>query len=505
MWLRRCTLILAAAILFSGIPWPGVAEADHAEAPASRYYAQTGFAIADPHFLDFFDKRGGLRTFGYPVSREFILLGFPVQVFQRAVMQRFPDGHVQLLNLLDTGIFPYTQVNGAVFPAVDQGLTATAPKVNASNYSQAVLNWVSRIAPDRWNGIPVSFHQTFASTVLAKDVYPSGKPNPALLTGFDLEIWGVPTSRPAFDPHNSKFVYQRFQRGILHYDQATGATQGILLADYFKDVLTGDHLPPDLASQARTSPFFGQYNPLKPGWVDRPSQLPNSNLTRAFEPAPIIVLDPGHGGKEIGASFRFPDKTVLSEKDLNLAVATGTAAILRKDGFTVIQTRTTDSWIDWQMKDVTGDGHVDLADDLQARVDLANNAHATLFLSIHFNGDDNSALNGTTVYYDADRPFNDRSRYFAQLLDREAVAALAKIGYQTLNRGVQTDSQAVGQGNHFYVLGPDAKRPIQMPGALVEGLFLTNSRDATQLRDPRTLDALAQAYAHAVEIYYGRP
>ena len=498
LWLRRWMLAMVAAILLSTIPLPRPAQA-----ATRRYFPQTGFSIEDPHFLDFFDRRGGVRTFGYPVSREFKFLGFPVQIFQRAVMQRFPDGRVQLLNLLDTGLFPYTQVNGAVFPAVDPKLTATAPVVNSPGYSGAILKWISKIAPDRWNGIPVAFHQTFISTVSPQDAYPTGRANPSLLTGFDLEIWGIPTSRPAFDPHNSKFVYQRFQRGILHYDKSTGTTQGILLADYFKSILMGDDLPPDLLSQARTSPFFAQYNPFKPGWVDRPNTLPNTDLTRAFEPTPLIVLDPGHGGKEIGTSHTFPDGTVLSEKDLNLAVANRTAAILRQAGFAVIQTRTTDSWVDASMRDVDGDGVVNLADDLQARVDIANNAHATLFLSIHFNGCDNPNIRGTTVYYDAARPFYLRSEYFASLLDRETVAALQRLGYSDVNLGVQTDSQAVGQGSHFYVLGPDAKRPSAMPGALVEGLFLTNAQDAQVLRNPRAVDALAMAYARAVELYYG--
>src|SRR5258708_18337850 len=88
------------------------------------------------------------------------------------------------------------------------------------------------------------------------------------------------------------------------------------------------------------------------------------------------------------------------------------------------------------------------------------------------------------------------------VVSRDVVTALQGIGFTTMNRGVQTDSQAVGFGSHFYVLGPDAVRPTQMPGALVEGLFLTNEPDATALRDPRTIDTLAHAYAQAVRDYY---
>ena len=66
-----------------------------------RFFAQTGYRIADDGFWNYFSHRGGVRTFGYPVSRRFVLEGFPVQVFQRAVLQQAADGSVRPLNLLD--------------------------------------------------------------------------------------------------------------------------------------------------------------------------------------------------------------------------------------------------------------------------------------------------------------------------------------------------------------------------------------------------------------------
>lgn len=161
------------------------------------------------------------------------------------------------------------------------------------------------------------------------------------------------------------------------------------------------------------------------------------------------MIDPGHGGPEIGASHTFPDGTVLAEKDVNLTVATRIVAILRQAGYRVTLTRTTDSWVDASRRDVTGDGKVDLAGDLQARIDRANETNATLFLSIHFNGYDDPGLSGTTGYYDAARPFAQRSLYFARLVDQEAMVALGQVGYSTIDRGVQTDSTAVGQGSYF--------------------------------------------------------
>lgn len=473
-----------------------------ASGATSLYFSQTGFSIDDPHFADYFQHRGGVKAFGYPVSRKFTLLGFPVQIFQRAVMQLYPDGHVQLLNLLDASLFPYTHVNGAVFPPVDQSFANTAPAVGTPGYNLAVLNWINKYTPNQWSGLPVAFRQSFFSAVSPADAFPGRHADLGLVTGFDVELWGLPTSQPAYDPTNKKFVYQRFQRGILHFDQSQGTTQGILLADYFKSILMAENVPPDLAAAAKSSPFYAQYDPLQPKWVARPAQLKSSDLTLAFEPKPLIVIDPGHGGQEIGTSHIFPDGSKLTEKDLNLAVATKVTAVLRAAGYSVIQTRTTDSWVDSKLVDVTGDKKVDLADDLQMRVDIANNAHATLFLSIHFNGNVDPSLSGTTAYYDADRAFADRSQHLATLLNQDTVAGLTAIGYNPVNRGVRTDSTAVGEGEHFYLLGPDATRPSQMPGALVEGLFLTNPQDATELKNPKVVDALAQAYAKAVEDYY---
>lgn len=257
-----------------------------AEEPTSaggRYFPETGFRVENAAFLDFFDHRGGLRTFGYPVSRECTLHGFRVQFFQRAVMQLRQDGSVTTLNMLDEGLMPYGQINQSVFPKADPALVARAPSPNSPDYGTAILAYVKTAAPNSWESLPVNFYRTFSNTVSARDVFPDGEGNEALLPGFSLELWGIPTSAPAFDPGNRNFVYQRFQRGIMHYDKTTGTTQGLLLADYLKAILMGTGLPSDLDAQAKSSPLYGQYDPSRPGWIARPGDLPNSDLTMAFE------------------------------------------------------------------------------------------------------------------------------------------------------------------------------------------------------------------------------
>jgi hypothetical protein len=113
--------------------------------------------------------------------------------------------------------------------------------------------------------------------------FPNGG-DASLLPGFDLEMWGIPTSQPVADPRNANFIYQRFQRGIMMYDASCGCTQGVLLADYLKSVITGANLPGDLEVEARGSPLYRQYDTSRPSWVRNPTLLPDTDLTNAFTP-----------------------------------------------------------------------------------------------------------------------------------------------------------------------------------------------------------------------------
>src|SRR3972149_7853252 len=91
------------------------------------FFPETGFSISGPNFEEYFQRRGGLRNFGYPVSQAFMLLGTKVQIFQRLVIQIRPDGSVGLLNILDGDFMPYTSINGTIIPAVDATLVSSAP------------------------------------------------------------------------------------------------------------------------------------------------------------------------------------------------------------------------------------------------------------------------------------------------------------------------------------------------------------------------------------------
>jgi len=264
------------------------------QAPADpRYFPETGFRISDDAFWDFFNKRGGLRTFGYPVSRKFTLLGFEVQFFQRRIMQKQANGTVSLLNILDPELMPYTSINFATLPASDPNLTSQIPAPGSSDYAQKVLQFVRANSPNTWQNVNVNFYKTFMDTVKYEEAYPNRDGDPNWMAGIDLEMWGVPTSAPTVDPNNNDFVYQRFQRGVLHYDKKTGLTQGLLLADYLKSIITGQNLPVDLDAAAKTSRYYKQYNNSATNGLNRPNDLPSTNMKDAFEPevstTPIVA------------------------------------------------------------------------------------------------------------------------------------------------------------------------------------------------------------------------
>jgi hypothetical protein len=297
----RVTLPVAGTLAapFSSVPpFTAVPPGPPCEAPASpstiavapfqpvvprdqRFFPQTAYRIDNDTIWDYFTHRGGVSTFGYPVSRTFEFGGFATQFFQRRIVQVGPDGAARLLNLLDPGLMPYTQINRATFPASDPTLVAAAPP---STDTSAVLAFVAAHAPSSFEGMPVNFYGAFLNTVSYAAAFQNGGGDARLLAGLDLEMWGIPTSLPAYDPNNHNFVYLRWQRGIMMYDAGCNCTRGVLIGDYFKHIITGDELPPDLAQEAQGSPFYRQYTTSGANWVRDPSLLPNTNLIDAFAP-----------------------------------------------------------------------------------------------------------------------------------------------------------------------------------------------------------------------------
>lgn len=222
----------------------------------------------------------------------------------------------------------------------------------------------------------------------------------------------------------------------------------------------------------------------------------------------IVVLDPGHGGSDIGAA----DPTgTLVEKVLTLQVALRARSDLQTMGYRVYLDRTRDQDVNKPPHDLNHDGAITKVDEYDARTLYANRHHADVFVSIHFDASSDPSVHGTHGYYCRQRPFWRQSQRLATLLTGSIAASLQRADYPDTNNGVETDVADVVPQQYpdypwFFVLGPSWPHRITgtaMPGALIETLYLTSPRDAAALRRGSTLTAIARGYADGIRAFFG--
>jgi N-acetylmuramoyl-L-alanine amidase len=221
----------------------------------------------------------------------------------------------------------------------------------------------------------------------------------------------------------------------------------------------------------------------------------------------IVCLDPGHGGEDLGNVRLENGRIVLQEKDFTLQHAMALAERLRTEGFEVVLTRDKDSEVNPANEDVNGDGEVaspdgparsDQLDDLQARVNICNLGSADLLVSMHYNGAENVFLSGYEVWFNDQRPFSDRSEAFATMIHEELSKAYANAGYDAVDRGIGIEDHAVTGPAR-----PGKLVPSDMPGVVVEGLFLSNDDDAAFIKSDRAEETIVGAYDTAIRQYFG--
>lgn len=172
----------------------------------------------------------------------------------------------------------------------------------------------------------------------------------------------------------------------------------------------------------------------------------------------LVVIDPGHGGAETGASYGGS-----KEKDLNLDIAVRLNKLLEAKGINTYLLRDDDSFI----------GVIE-------RAYIANKINATLFLSIHNNAGFSTA-NGTEVLCYGGPTSGFSGHRFAQLLQNKLVS---KLG--TYNRGVNLRP------------GLGVLRTTSMPSALAEIAFLSNESDLNKLKSASFRQKAAEAMCEAI-------
>lgn len=277
---------------------------------------------------------------------------------------------------------------------------------------------------------------------------------------------------------------------------------------------------PTLADGVRSlGPIAAAPHPGGPGAVEGQVALSGaaSNACMSFAPRGLarpktVFIDPGHGGLDPGVVGEAGGHQV-QEKDITLAVGTRLATLLEGDGYRVVMSRTTDSSVTRLAASDSVTGALTASAehrDLLTRAACANAASASALLSIHFNAFDDASVGGTETFYDQARPFASESKRLAADVQADVVASLG-----TSDRGVWTDDQVGGPAltqegadyGHLVELGPPAAgyvdNPSDMPGALVEPLFLTNDAEARLASSAAGQQRIAEALKSAVEKYLG--
>lgn len=179
--------------------------------------------------------------------------------------------------------------------------------------------------------------------------------------------------------------------------------------------------------------------------------------------AKIVVLDPGHGGVDPGATANG-----LQEKDLTLEIANHTATELKSLGVDVRLTRNSDRTFSSNK-----------GADLQARASFANSMNAAYFVSIHINAGGGMGFE-SYVYADGASAEAVRRRRVVH----EEVSKVFK-SYGSSDRGEKSANFAV-------------LRHTTMPAILVECGFIDGTKDAGLLQNQVFLADISRALAKGI-------
>ena len=224
-----------------------------------------------------------------------------------------------------------------------------------------------------------------------------------------------------------------------------------------------------------------------------------------FKKQKIIIIDPGHGGKDSGAI----GYKKLREKNAVLKIALKLGKYLRKYGFKVYYTRSRDIFIK-----------------LRNRTHFANLKKADIFISIHANAAPKKSQyltnKGIETYFlsparsvrakrvsalenrvDLSSMDYYSKQVFLNFLNREKIVSSNKLAID-IQRGVLKSIRK----RYMVVDGGVRKAPFwvlvgaQMPAVLIETGYITNPTEAKRLFNPYYEDLLARGIADGVVSYF---
>lgn len=203
-------------------------------------------------------------------------------------------------------------------------------------------------------------------------------------------------------------------------------------------------------------------------------------VTTMVENAPIqgrriIIIDPGHGGIDGGAT----SCTGVLESGVNLEIALRLNDLLRFIGYETLMVRTTDTSIHTQGDTIAAQK----VSDLKERVSLVNRTENAMLISIHQNTYPQSKYSGAQVFYAND----DLSKSISDMLQADF--------RNLLNPGSKRQSKP---STGIYLM-----QHITKPGVLIECGFLSNPEEEARLRTAQYQKKLCCIIASGISRCYG--
>ena len=234
----------------------------------------------------------------------------------------------------------------------------------------------------------------------------------------------------------------------------------------------------------------------------------SNKLSKKQKASKIIVLDPGHGGDDVGA---LSQNKKLREKDIVLNVSKKTASLLKERGYKVLFTRSNDRFIK-----------------LRSRTSFANDKGEHLFISIHANAAPNKekakSMNGIETFFlspsRSERSMNaanlenkadtDEMNYFTKLsflnfLNREKIIASNKLAIdiqagllKSVRASYKVSDGGVREAPFWVLVG------ALMPAVLIEIGYISHPEESQKIANSKYQDHIAKGIADGVDEYFAK-